>query len=101
MPDACSHLPDDTGNAPDPHPTDGCAECIEMGKRNWVHLRICQGCGRVGCCDSSPGRHASAHARSGGHPLVRSYEPGEHWFYCYVDDVAFIVDGAPEAPSYR
>jgi hypothetical protein len=55
--------------------------------------RMCQCCGRIGCCDSSPHRHASAHARDGGHPIARSAEPGENWSWCYVDDVAFAVTG--------
>lgn len=100
MPDTCSHVPDNPNNAPPPRPTEGCAECIEAGHHNWVHLRVCQQCGHVGCCDSSPGKHASAHAGDGEHPLVRSYEPGEDWWFCYLDDLAFMIDGAPDAPSY-
>jgi len=56
---------------------------------------LCKSCGHVGCCDDSPNRHASAHARSERHPIIQSYEPGENWWYCYVDDLAFVVDGAP------
>jgi uncharacterized UBP type Zn finger protein len=66
-------------------PTPGCKECLEMGSR-WVHLRICLSCGHVGCCDSSPNRHASAHARTTKHPVVTSGEVGEEWAYCYPDD---------------
>ena len=62
-----------------------CAECVRTGAR-WVHLRTCQECGATLCCDSSPNRHASAHARSTGHPVVASAEPGERWLYCYPDD---------------
>jgi CPA2 family monovalent cation:H+ antiporter-2 len=62
----------------------GCAECLRTGSR-WVHLRLCLSCGHVGCCDSSPGRHARAHAESG-HPLVASVEPGDAWAYCFLDD---------------
>ncbi|MGB7818972.1 MAG: UBP-type zinc finger domain-containing protein [Ornithinibacter sp.] len=58
----------------------GCVECTEAGGW-WVHLRRCAACGHVGCCDSSPGQHASAHAAGGGHPIMRSYEPGEDWWY--------------------
>ena len=54
----------------------------------WVHLRMCVGCGNIGCCDSSPGRHASAHHRETGHPVMRSAEPGEDWRWCFVDEVA-------------
>ena len=63
----------------------GCKECLEAGDE-WVHLRLCMTCGHVGCCDDSPNRHASKHARSSGHPVVASAEPGERWLYCYVDD---------------
>ena len=81
--------------------TSWCAECSAAAYRNWVHLRVCLMCGHVGCCNSSPGKHASAHANQHAHALVRSYEPGEDWFYCYVEDVAFLVDGAPAAPSHQ
>lgn len=62
-----------------------CEECISI-KAQWVHLRTCQTCGRTLCCDSSPNRHASAHARSSGHPVIASAERGERWLYCYPDD---------------
>jgi hypothetical protein len=62
-----------------------CDECVAKGSR-WVHLRTCQTCGVTRCCDSSPNRHASAHARSSGHPVIASAEPGERWLYCYPDD---------------
>ena len=65
---------------------DGCEECLKAGGR-WVHLRLCLTCGTVRCCDSSPNRHASAHAAEGGHPIVESFEPGEDWRWCYVDQV--------------
>jgi uncharacterized UBP type Zn finger protein len=68
----------------------GCEECLKTGDR-WVHLRMCQECGKIGCCDSSPNRHATAHARDEGHPVLRSAEPGEEWSWCVVDEVAFIV----------
>ena len=77
----------------------GCEDCIAQGRRDWLHLRLCMSCGHVGCCDSSPGRHASAHARLVGHPIVRSYEPGEDWFWCYVDQVMFELAGAPPKAS--
>jgi uncharacterized UBP type Zn finger protein len=64
----------------------GCEDCLRIGSW-WVHLRMCMTCGHVGCCDSSPNRHASAHAQSSGHPIVRSIEPGEDWMWCYVDEV--------------
>jgi hypothetical protein len=80
---ACSHIrsvePVKTAN-------EGvCDECVKAGGR-WVHLRTCQTCGTTLCCDSSPNRHATKHARSSGHPVVASAEPGERWLYCYVDD---------------
>ncbi len=62
-----------------------CEECIRIGSR-WVHLRTCQTCGATLCCDSSPNKHASAHARSSHHPVVASAELGERWLYCYPDD---------------
>jgi hypothetical protein len=62
-----------------------CEECVRIGA-GWVHLRTCQTCGATLCCDSSPNRHASGHARSSGHPIVCSAEPGERWLYCYPDD---------------
>jgi hypothetical protein len=87
----CSHL-DQIGEVTPSSP--GCEDCLRMGGR-WVHLRVCMSCGHVGCCDSSPNRHATAHSGSQHHPLVQSYEPGEDWWYCYVDGVMFTVDDAP------
>jgi hypothetical protein len=62
-----------------------CETCVEIGA-GWVHLRTCQACGITLCCDSSPHKHASAHARETGHPVVASAEPGERWLWCYVDE---------------
>lgn len=62
-----------------------CVECVKIGAA-WVHLRTCQACGGTHCCDSSPHRHATRHARATGHPVVASAEPGERWLYCYPDD---------------
>jgi hypothetical protein len=62
-----------------------CEECIKIGS-SWVHLRTCQECGATLCCDSSPNKHASKHARASGHPVAASAEPGERWLYCYQDD---------------
>jgi uncharacterized UBP type Zn finger protein len=72
-------------------PPKGCKECLEMGS-GWVHLRICLTCGHVGCCDSSPNRHATAHYRSTKHPVITSGEVGETWAYCYADD-QFLSEG--------
>lgn len=66
-------------------PTAGCAECLASGSR-WVHLRICLSCGHVGCCDSSPGKHATKHNRATQHPVITSAEVGETWAYCYPED---------------
>ncbi len=63
----------------------GCEDCLKIGGR-WVHLRLCLTCGHVGCCDSSPNKHASAHFRAVKHPIVQSFEPGEDWRWCYVDE---------------
>ena len=65
-----------------------CEECIKTGDR-WVHLRICLICGHVGCCDSSPNKHATKHFHSSRHPMMRSIEPGENWGWCYVDEIAY------------
>ena len=62
-----------------------CEDCVKAGSR-WVHLRTCQTCGGTRCCDSSPNRHASKHARASGHPVIASAERGERWLYCYIDD---------------
>jgi uncharacterized UBP type Zn finger protein len=82
----CSHLDQIRDVTPS---ADGCEECLRIGSR-WVHLRLCLSCGRVGCCDSSPNRHASAHFRAAAHPLVRSLEPGEDWIWCYIDEVGLL-----------
>ncbi|GAB3004385.1 UBP-type zinc finger domain-containing protein [Amycolatopsis acidiphila] len=63
----------------------GCEDCLRLGTP-WVHLRLCLTCGHVGCCDSSPMRHARGHAYGAGHPIVRSLEPGENWRWCYVHE---------------
>ena len=91
----CSHL--DTITDVEPSGT-GCVECLAAGMR-WVHLRVCQQCGHVGCCDNSIGKHATAHFHEQGHPVVRSYEPGEDWFWCYPDNFMFDMDGPP-GPSH-
>ncbi len=86
----CSHLDE----AQDVTPSgQGCVECLAEGGR-WVHLRVCMTCGHVGCCDSSPGKHATAHFHADSHPLVQSYEPGEDWWWCYRDEVVFRVAAA-------
>ena len=81
MSQICPHTP------PPPHPAlnaRGCEECLATGGR-WVHLRRCLSCGHIGCCDSSPGRHATKHFLASAHPVIQSFEPGETWGWCYVD----------------
>ena len=85
MPDACSHL-DSVHVIELPEPLAGCEECLKTGG-SWVHLRLCRACGHVGCCDQSPNRHASAHFHATEHPIVQSFEKGEDWIWCYVDEV--------------
>ena len=88
----CSHL-DQIAVTTLPDEIVGCEECLKTGDR-WLHLRMCETCGKIGCCDSSPNRHASRHAAEDGHPIARSAEPGEDWSWCYVDEVAFVIDTA-------
>lgn len=85
-PDSCSHIEAVTDVKP--AKAYQCDECVTIGS-DWVHLRTCQTCGGTRCCDSSPNRHASKHARDSHHPVVASAEPGERWLYCYPDD-AFV-----------
>jgi uncharacterized UBP type Zn finger protein len=85
----CTHL-DTIAVTQLPPSVDGCEECLATGDL-WLHLRICLGCGHVGCCDDSPNRHATAHWRTTTHPLIRSLEPGEDWSWCYVDEVAMRI----------
>jgi thioredoxin reductase (NADPH) len=74
----------------------GCKECLEQGGI-WVHLRLCLTCGHVGCCDSSPNRHATKHFHATQHPVIKSFEPGEEWAWCYVDEQA--IDTMPAFPE--
>jgi uncharacterized UBP type Zn finger protein len=83
-PSKCTHAIDHVKNV-EPR-TKGCEECLKIGA-TWVHLRMCLECGKVGCCDSSRNRHASAHFREAGHPIVQSIEPGESWRWCHIDRV--------------
>jgi hypothetical protein len=90
MTDICTHT-DSIEITKLPEHIPGCEDCLRIGGR-WLHLRMCQTCGHIGCCDSSPNRHARAHAASASHPIVRSAEPGEDWSWCFVDEVAFVVE---------
>lgn len=74
----------------------GCQECLASGD-GWVHLRLCLTCGHVGCCDDSPNKHATKHHHATGHPVIRSYEPGEEWGYCYPDDA--FAEQLPARPG--
>jgi uncharacterized UBP type Zn finger protein len=82
----CQHL--DQIRAVHPN-TKGCEECLKSGD-TWVHLRMCMSCGKVGCCDSSKNRHATRHWQETSHPIMRSLERGEDWYWCYPDELAFI-----------
>jgi uncharacterized UBP type Zn finger protein len=75
----------------EPHTTDGCEDCLRTGG-TWVHLRLCMACGHVGCCDSSPNKHATKHNHATSHPVIASFEPGEAWMYCYSDDLMVGTD---------
>lgn len=91
---SCSHL--DQVRDVQPSTREGCEDCLAIGD-SWVHLRECLSCGHVGCCDSSKNRHATAHFLSTDHPLVRSFQPGENWGWCYADEV--MLQPAPSATS--
>ena len=94
----CEHF--EPGFNVDP-PILACASCVEIGD-TWVHLRQCLTCGRTGCCDLSRNKHATAHFRETGHPMIRSVEPGEDWLWCYPDDRLYQLDSATdEGPSGR
>jgi uncharacterized UBP type Zn finger protein len=93
----CSHLTQIRVTAL-PASIEGCEECLKIGS-SWLHLRMCMTCGKIGCCDSSPNRHASRHAQEASHPIVRSAEPGEDWSWCFLDEVGFIVEASGAASS--
>jgi uncharacterized UBP type Zn finger protein len=80
----CPHV-SDLPDSVTPESSGGCVDCLALGEHNWAHLRLCLSCGHVACCDSSPRRHATAHFAASAHPVVRSFEPGEDWRWCYVD----------------
>jgi hypothetical protein len=87
----CTHLDTvEIADVPARADVPGCEECLKIGGR-WVHLRVCRTCGKVGCCDSSPNKHASKHAVADGHPVLTSIEPGEDWSWCVIDEVAFVL----------
>jgi uncharacterized UBP type Zn finger protein len=88
--EVCTHL-DEVQVLELPAEVEGCEDCLREGGK-WLHLRICLTCGHVGCCDNSPGKHATAHHHATTHPLIRSLEPGEDWNWCYVDEVAMLIE---------
>jgi uncharacterized UBP type Zn finger protein len=88
----CAHLSEVRDVSP--NTPEGCEECLKTGSW-WVHLRLCLTCGHVGCCDSSPNKHATKHFRGTSHPIVKSFEPGEDWGWCYADQLMF--EPAPHA----
>ena len=94
---ACEHLAQLTPI--EPNTSEGCEDCLASGGR-WVHLRLCMECGHVGCCDSSPNRHATAHFHGTGHGVVQSFEPGEAWGFCYLDDDMIPAVPAEAVRSY-
>ncbi|GEJ57506.1 ubiquitin carboxyl-terminal hydrolase 14 [Anaeromyxobacter diazotrophicus] len=89
---SCTHLRD--AGDPAPRTPDGCEECLQLGDA-WVELRLCRSCGHVGCCDSSKNQHATRHFQQTRHPVIRSFEPGQRWSWCYVDqEMAQAQEGA-------
>ena len=98
----CSHLTKAAARDRDPvtPSSHGCKECLERGDP-WVHLRLCLTCGHVGCCDDSPNHHATRHFHATKHPVIKSFEPGEAWAWCYVDEemVESIPTRGAESPS--
>ncbi len=91
---SCEHLSQARDLEPAHHV---CDECVKTGS-SWVHLRLCLTCGHVGCCDSSPNRHASKHFHATGHPIMRSIERGEEWGWCFVDEITYdLSDGVAKA----
>ena len=85
MADNCTHLSEIRNVTPS---ADGCEDCLRTGRR-WLHLRLCMECGHVGCCDDSPNRHATKHFHKTNHAIIKSFEPGENWGWCYVDELFF------------
>lgn len=91
MEDTCSHLKNSISVSP--NTPNGCEECLKMGD-TWVHLRLCLTCGHVGCCDDSKNKHATKHFKKTKHPVIESFEPGDNWRYCYIDDLFVEIEKA-------
>jgi uncharacterized UBP type Zn finger protein len=81
----CTHLDQVKEVTPS---ANGCEDCLRIGD-TWLHLRLCMTCGHVGCCDSSLNKHATKHFHATAHPIIKSFQPGERWGWCYVDEVMF------------
>jgi uncharacterized UBP type Zn finger protein len=100
---SCAHLEKAAGRPHAVKPSgEGCEECLVSGDE-WVHLRLCLTCGHVGCCDESPNKHATKHFKHSQHPVIRSFEPGEDWAYCYPHDLGvdpFPAKGHEAAPQH-
>ncbi len=93
MTDTCQHVAQVHAVTPS---AEGCEDCLRIGA-SWVHLRECLTCGHIGCCDNSPNKHATAHWHETQHPIIRSFEPGEDWAWCYPDQLYFETVPAPSA----
>jgi uncharacterized UBP type Zn finger protein len=85
MQEECEHIAQ-IKKEPEPRTPEGCEECLKMGD-TWVHLRKCLICGHIGCCDQSKNKHATKHFHATKHPVIKSFQPGEDWKYCYVDEL--------------
>ncbi len=93
MTNRCAHLAEIRDV--EPGTPQGCEECLAIGS-DWVYIRLCLSCGHVGCCDQSPNRHATGHFGRTKHPVMRSFEPGEDWGWCYVDEIEFEPAPRPQ-----
>ncbi len=85
---SCEHTSEfesPTWEEPAPADVKECQDCLALGEVVWSHLRMCLSCGHIACCDSSPHRHATVHHAETSHPVMRSFEPGEAWRWCYLD----------------
>ena len=91
MTNECAHLGEMKVVQPS---ANGCEDCLKIGDK-WVHLRLCLVCGHVGCCDSSKNKHATKHFHSSLHPIIKSFEPGEDWGWCYAESVELDPESTP------
>ena len=93
-PESCEHVTE--VRDVDPRTPNGCEECLALGM-HWFHLRLCQECGHVGCCDQSVGKHATGHFHSSKHAIMKSFQPGEDWSWCYVDELFMAPAVRPQS----